>query len=268
MNTAELRMVEILVSLKEEFGAISIRAEFEAEGTKMEELLRLKEISMKAGLGLTLKIGGCESIRDMLEAMTIGVNYLVAPMIESPYALKKYLQAVINIIPKDEMDQIDILCNIETKSAIDCLDDILAIEELTYLKGIVIERVDLCFSMGLGENNVNDEVINKIVSESIKKAKEKNLLCTIGGGISAHSLPFFRTVGDKSIDRIETRKVCFSAPVILGHKNSEKGIFKALGFELLWLRNKLNFYRSVSGKDKQRMTLIEHRYMREIDLFL
>ncbi len=268
MNITEFRMVEMLKNLKDEFGSVSVRAEFESEGTKIEELLRLKEISMKAGLGLTLKIGGCESIRDMLEARTIGVNYLVAPMIESPYALRKYLQAVSGVIPEEEKKHIEILCNIETITAFDCFDEILEIPEIETLNGIVVERVDLCFSMGKKEDCVNDPEINDIVEKTIVKAKKKNLTCIVGGGVSAHCLPFFRQVAEGKLDRIETRKVCFDCEDIFGHKSPEKGIFKALGFELLWLRNKINFYRSISTADKQRMAMIEHRYMKEIDTVL
>ena len=51
MNKLEQQMLDILKDLKEKHGAISVRAEFEAEGTKIDELLRLKEICMVAGLG-------------------------------------------------------------------------------------------------------------------------------------------------------------------------------------------------------------------------
>ena len=44
--------------------------QFEAEGTRMEEALRLKEIVTKAGLELTIKVGGCEAIKDMYDART------------------------------------------------------------------------------------------------------------------------------------------------------------------------------------------------------
>jgi 4-hydroxy-2-oxoheptanedioate aldolase len=268
MNITEFRMVEMLKNLKDEFGAVSVRAEFEAEGTKMEELLRLKEISMKAGVGLTLKIGGCESVRDMLEARTIGVNHLVAPMIDSPYALRKYLQAVSAIFPEEEKRGLEISCNIETCTAVDCFDEILEIPELGVLDGIVVERVDLCFSMGRKETDAGEPGINDMVEATIRKAKARGLLCTVGGGVSARCLPFFRKVAGACLDRVETRKVCFSCQDMLAHESPEKGIFKALGFELLWLRNKLNFYRGISRADEARMAMIEHRYMKDIDILL
>jgi hypothetical protein len=267
MNSLENRMVSILKELKEKHGAISVRAEFEAEGTKLEELLRLKEISMYAGLGLTLKIGGCESIRDMIEARIVGVNYLVAPMIESGYALQKYLQAVNKIFPLEERNSVDIQCNIETITAFKHFDEILSIPEITMLHGVVIERVDLCFSLGLSEEDINDKKINSLVLEIIQKAKRIKLLTTIGGGVSAHSFPFFRSIPAGHLDRVETRKVCFDAAKTFSN-SPEKAVLKALGFELLWLKNKTSFYKGISFADEQRINLIEKRYLQEIDTLI
>ena len=64
-------MIDILIDLKNSYHAIGIKAEFEAEGTRLEEALRLKDIVSKAGLDLTIKIGGCEAIKDMYEAKLI-----------------------------------------------------------------------------------------------------------------------------------------------------------------------------------------------------
>lgn len=265
MNKIELRMVEILKELKEKHGAISVRAEFEAEGTKIEELLRLKEISMSAGLGLTLKIGGCESVRDMLEAQIVGVNYLVAPMVESGYALRKYLQAVKKIFSEVELRNIEILLNVETITSCNNLESILSIPEIDILKGVVIERVDLCFSLGLDESCINKENINQIVAKTVKIVKDHNLVTIIGGGVSADTSPFFKTLG-KSLDRYETRKVCFSVNNI--DADSERGILKALGFELLWLKNKVTYYSGIHLADKGRMEIIEKNYLRAMGVLI
>ncbi len=265
MNRLEYNMLDVLRELKEKHGALSIRAEFEQEGTKLEELLRLKEICMAAELGLTLKIGGCESIRDMLEARVVGVNYLVAPMVESAYALRKYLQAVSKLFSKDQREQhVEILCNVETATAIDNFVEMLEVPEIGSLDGIVIERVDLCFSLGRDERCINDEEINELIAGVTAKAKTKGLSCTIGGGVSAHSLPFFSRLPEGRLDRCETRKICFD--YTKGKKaDLGKGILKALAFELLWLRNKLSYYDAIASLDRQRIGVIEDQYWKIIE---
>ena len=65
MNNLEKRMVEALKDLKENHHVTGVKAEFEAEGTRMEEALRLKDVVSKAGLDLTVKVGGCEALLDM-----------------------------------------------------------------------------------------------------------------------------------------------------------------------------------------------------------
>ena len=74
MNLLERKMVDVLLDLKENHHVAGIKAEFEAEGTRLEEALRLKEVVTRAGLDLTIKVGGCEAIKDMYDARTIGVS--------------------------------------------------------------------------------------------------------------------------------------------------------------------------------------------------
>ena len=56
MNAKERQMVGMLNDLVDNYGVIGVKAEFEAEGTRFEECVRLKEILTRAGLGLCLMI--------------------------------------------------------------------------------------------------------------------------------------------------------------------------------------------------------------------
>ena len=236
MILLERRMVDALKDLRENHYVIGIKAEFEAEGTRMEEALRLKEVCMKAELGITLKIGGCEAIKDMYECRVIGVERIVAPMVETAYALKKFLDATKLVFPKDECEDLKFAVNIETIDACRAFDKMLTLPEIGKLNGVVMGRVDLTGSMGLTREDINEGIVLDMTRELFTKAKGKDLECAVGGGVSAASLPFFKELGSL-IDRYETRKVIFQCPEALSDR-ADAGILKAVGFELMWLKNK------------------------------
>lgn len=261
MNITELKMVDVLEELKEKYAVVGIKAEFEAEGTRTEELMRLKEICLAAKVSLTLKIGGCEAVRDMYDARAVGIDCLVAPMIETPFALQKYLWTIDIVFPKDEQEKVDFLVNIETLQAVRNFDNMLKLPEIKKLNGIVVGRSDLVGSMGLDKKSVNSKQIFAVANEVLTKAKKRGLICVLGGNISVESLPFLRKLSNGLLDRYETRKVCFSCPQAL-RKDAAKAINKAIDFELLWLKNKQNYYKAISEEDKKRISALKKRYQK------
>ena len=94
MNNIEKQMVKTLKNLRKNYRVNEVKMEFEAEATRLNEAMWLKEIVTSSNCGLVVKIGGPEAITDMLEAQHLGASLIVAPMIETPYAMKKYIQAI------------------------------------------------------------------------------------------------------------------------------------------------------------------------------
>lgn len=238
MNIQEKILLDILKDLKENFNATSVKAEFETEGASFQEALSLKELTTRAGLNLTIKIGGCGSVKDLNEAKTIGANTIVAPMIESSYAAKKYIQSMELAFSKEEINKIKFFINIETITGFKCLEEILNSDFSKNINGIVFGRTDMAGSLGLDKNAVNENEISNYAKEIGTQAKKYNKEFIIGGGISTQSLPFLRNLNSETISSFETRKIVFDAKKALNNPNIEEGIKKAIEFELVWLKNK------------------------------
>lgn len=252
-------MLNILKELKGEYSVVGVKAEFEAEGSRLTELVRLKDIVTKAGLDLTIKIGGAEAIRDLYDARLIGVSRIVAPMVESPFALKKYLSAIDMAFPEEEeRENVSFFVNIETIDAYNNFDKMLELENINKLTGIVLGRSDMSCSLGFTKRDVNSVQLFEIAETIIKKAKKKGLKFVIGGSVDVKSLDFFKKLPKANFTAFETRKVIFKCPDALA-KTAKKGIYKALEFELLWLLSKKDYYVQISNEDNNRIKNIKNK---------
>lgn len=258
MNKLEKRMIDNLKELARISGVSLIKAEFEAEATRLDEAIRLKEIVDSANMGLILKIGGAEAIRDMFDAQLLDVSGLVAPMIESSYALRKYLDAIETFFPSELKSSISFGINLETINTYDNIEQIFLTKGIKRLKTITVGRVDLACSMGLGRDDINSKSVYNITEEILKKAKKMGFETTIGGGIAIEALPFIKKLAAKKLlDKYETRKVVF--PVRKTFYKSQQGILLANEFELLWLENKKNYYAAIYREDDKRISMLKKR---------
>lgn len=260
MNKLENEMRAILVNLKNEYGVVSVKAEFEAEGTRMDELLRLVDIARSAELGITVKIGGCEAIRDLLEAKQIGVNAIVAPMVESGYAASKFVQAKNLVFQEDERSNVKFLTNLETSLALQNLSEIAnEIKSIGGLDGLVFGRVDFVGSKGLDRSEVNSNSVLESVLLVATAMKQDNKELVVGGGVSRDSILFLREVFKVHLNRFETRKVIFAGDSIVNPK-IEDALLAAVHFELLWLLNKKEYYGYIHREDDKRIEMLESRW--------
>lgn len=257
MNSIEKEMVNVLTALKDTCGVFEIKAEFEAEGSRMEEMMRLKDVTSCVGLPIILKIGGVEAVTDMYNGLAIGVHGLIAPMAETAFALSKFTNLIETLLPKDNAEDIEFAFNMETITGYNNLDAMLSLENISVLSGMTIGRVDLTGSMGVGRGGTDSDEIFEICHSAFKRAKAAGLSTGLGGAISTSSIPFIKRLNEeKLIDKFETRKVVFRPEAI---ELGEKAILKAVEFELLWLKSKRRYYSGIKAEDEHRIQMLEKR---------
>lgn len=236
-----------------------MKAEFEAEGTRVDELLRLVDIARSADLDITVKVGGCEAIRNLYESKQIGVRYIVAPMVETPYALREYAGARDIAFQPEDRQGTDFLFNMETITGFQNLDSLIEIAVNRGIIGIVFGRVEFVESLGLSRNEIYEPRVSEFVQKDSLAAENAGLDFVLGGAISSDSLPVIKEVQSVHLSRFETRKVVFAGEAVqLG--NIEKGLLNAVHFELLWLTNKRDYYAHIASEDQKRISMLDDRW--------
>ncbi len=257
MNVLEYEMITLLKKLKDEFGVVKIKAEYENEGSRQVELMRLKDVADAAGLPLILKIGGVEAVTDIYEALSIGAKGIVAPMAETAFAVSKFLNAINTFIPEDNQKDIEFTINIETITAMRHFDEMLALKDLGLLKSITFGRVDFSGSLGTDRSFVNSAEMLRHCTEIFGKARAKGLRTTLGGAISTDSIAFIENlIKQDLLDRFETRKLVFDKGALV---SINEGLLLGIKFELLWLKSKRRYYHRVRDEDEKRIVMLEKR---------
>ena len=95
----------------------------------------MRQLTSLANLYMNVKIGGCEAKTDIRNCINMGADGIVAPMIESPFALQKFIESTSNI-------KTNRFINIETKNAVDNIPN-----ALPAIKTNVGEFVEVTFNL-------------------------------------------------------------------------------------------------------------------------
>tara|TARA_R110002012_G_scaffold308252_1_gene514374 strand:+ start:765 stop:1562 length:798 start_codon:yes stop_codon:yes gene_type:complete len=263
MKKQEFKCAQLLTELVETSGVIGIKTSFEDEGTTFEEVMRLKEICNQANTKLTLKIGGPEDKRSMVDATTIGVKGMVAPMVESAFGLQKFIKAVNTVLTEDVISALNLYVNIETISGIKDIDAIVATDEFKQLHGVTIGRVDLVGSLGKDRSYANSDFIYKSAKTVFSKVKDAGLKACLGGAINVESKDFIsKLYSEGLLDKFETRYVVFDPSISL--KDLSRSLAKAQVFEYEWLKCKRENYLSQANKELSRIEMIQSRINKSI----
>ena len=263
MNSYQLNNLESkIANLKSSNMLLAIKAEFEAEGTRIDELSVLSGLCCKWQIPLTLKIGGPLAKRDIYEAFQFGANNILVPMVESSFTAELCSESFNSIVEAFETfnEKPKLFINIESIKTIENIDSILEIISKNQLpiSSLVIGRSDLASS--LGNKDVNSKEIFDIVENVIYKSNKYNLNSTLGGNITPRSFSFLEKIKNK-LTSFESRKCTFLIDKKFDQKEYKKLITNGLDFELAWLEFKQNMYSQRSNEENERISLLKKRIL-------
>ncbi len=185
---------EKLIKLRDNHGLIGVKGGTEVEAMNFEEINFLKQVSNNI-VPLTVKIGGPEARNDIDYMLSIGTEYILAPMVESPYGLKNFVTTMQIIDTKKEAG---LSLNIETITAYKNLEDIFRSEYFEKISSVTVGRSDLSGSIGM---SVDDDFVMQITKKIIRLAKYFNKKTSIGGQVDSGNAKYIRdTIHSDSIN--------------------------------------------------------------------
>jgi hypothetical protein len=242
---------EILSKLKD-LGCSGIKISYEDEGALLNEMITMRYLTSFVGVNLSIKIGGCEAKRDIVDCLNLNTDTIVAPMVESAFALKKFANSLKVYNYNGEKG-----FNLETIQAYKSLEEIS--NEFNLVDFVTLGRVDFVSSLNKDRNFVNTEEMFEIAKDIFQKAREKNIKCYLGGSVNIESKEFIGKLIDKHlIDKFETRYIIFDTSKI-NFENFNDLLYWANVFEVEWLKLISNRYNLLFNKDTNRIKMIEER---------
>ncbi|MBR1380670.1 MAG: citrate lyase beta subunit [Alphaproteobacteria bacterium] len=259
MNILEKRMLESLKNLKQH-NITGVKISFEDEGLTGELAQIITSVSMRADVPVAIKIGGAEARRDIHDAMVLGADKVVAPMIETPYSLKKFVEAKNSVYHADEEHDTKFIINIETVTGYKNLFEMMHQEEANQIDGITLGRVDFAGSLGKDRKFCNSPEMLKIAQQIAEIARSYNKKFCIGGAISGDAVDFMRALPQDVFHSFETRNIIFDAKSALADNDINGALTDAMGFELAWMQRKREFYGKISNAEAARIDMISKRY--------
>jgi hypothetical protein len=235
-----------------ELGCIGIKVSFEDEGALYNEIITMRNLTTSVGIELSVKIGGCEAKRDIIDCIVVNCDSIVAPMIESVFSLKKFINS-LDIYHYDKKKGF----NLETIQSFENLDKLSKnFDKVDY---VTVGRVDFVSSLEKDRSYVDSDDMFEKVKKVFQVAREKGIMCYLGGAITINSKKFLEDlIKDNLLDRFETRYVIYDVNKI-NIKDLDKLLYWGNVFEVEWLKFIHNRYLGHANKDVGRIKMIEDR---------
>lgn len=245
--------------LNELHGVVALKTGTEVEDMDAGEIAVMRAVSAGASLPLVVKIGGPEARRDMRECLALGVDVLLAPMVESVYSLVNFVDTAKSIM-RETGKEARLAINLETGLAVQNLDAMIATGAFAQLSQVTIGRGDLSKSMNL---SVDDEEVFTVTRNALVRLNRQQKLTSVGGGLSVHNISSMSERLPSA--RFNTRHIVFENSVAFSRdaaRNLSEGLyFEQALYEALAVMNpeRAAFYAERNRQLEERLPVLRIR---------
>jgi hypothetical protein len=228
---AGLELIQSMRTLKNEFGASCLKLSTEDAAMSFEQIGFWTQLA-EGILPVVVKIGGPNARNDIKQLLAMNIDGLIAPMVESVYGLENFLSAVRDFTTPMQMQRLVKQINIETVTAVEKLDDILAAPEAAFLDEITIGCSDLSQSL---KKERSDPFVQRLVKQTVAKIKAKKINVSVGGGIAPDTIDDI--LREVQPHQFNTRMVTFT---VHPGQSYSAAVAETLHFELKMLEHDSN----------------------------
>lgn len=207
-----------------EYGLHAFKAGTEWEDMDYAEIEFLYSLGRKT-IPIFVKIAGPEDRTALRHLRKIGINGILGPMIESEYALEKFVLTVQDAYEGSGINP-QLAINIETIQGYRKLDDILVSPYFQTIDTVVIGRLDLSLSMHI--NDVDHPQVVQVTEDLASRVRRAGKHVSVGGFVNPDSAGALQNI---DIDRLSTVHTMFDLDKVTDVTAS---VWKGLEFEIAY----------------------------------
>jgi hypothetical protein len=179
-NIVSTKLDQMVDKLYTEHGLVMFKAGSEWEDMDLDEIIYLKQLGTY-DIPVLMKVSGVESKTEMRQLLNAGVEVFLAPMVESEYALKKFV-TITKEVCQEYNKKSRTAMMIESIQTYHNLESILNSPYFDELEMVVLGRWDLANSMGT--TNVDADEVKAICKEIIDAVLAKGKSISVGGFVN------------------------------------------------------------------------------------
>lgn len=221
------QLTALLEELTYQHGLLSLKAGTEWEDMNYEEIEHLHSLG-RGKLPILVKIAGSEAKTDLRHLREIGVDGILGPMIESEYALEKFVITAQEAYASSNIDPL-LAINIETIQGYDQLGSLMTSSYFQAIDTVVIGRLDLSLSMKMSD--VDHPHVTEVTQDLARRVRQAGKHVSVGGFVNPDSASRLREDG---ADRMNTIHTLFDFNKVTDPSVS---IWKAIEFEIAYYQS-------------------------------